>query len=282
MDLMKLKNELTSSFLLMGDDVSMLADALAFAKAFLHTEYLDSHPDFLLVETSEKMMGVEAIAPIMQKGAFPPVVAEKSIILINEMNKLSIAAQNKLLLLLESNPYCFVIGLCYKDVLLDTVKSRMRKVIYKPLTKEAFLKENGLSHPQLHFFYYACEGNKKLLDTLLENKDLFLSIQRICNTPGKLYQLFDVLHLVKEKDKLAVSTDKVLIKAVIRAMQVFFMEQASEMYKQGKPSETNRYLSICGYLLDAENNCSKTNYSKDDFFMLIVLCVEQDRTEGNK
>ena len=134
-DLLKMKNSLTSSFLLKACDSSALNDALAFAKASLHTESLENHPDYLFISScGKKTIGVDDVLPLIRKCSFPPVVADKIMVIIDDMEKLTVAAQNKLLLLLEENTHCFVIGIVHEDgLLLDTVKSRMRLLSYQPL-----------------------------------------------------------------------------------------------------------------------------------------------------
>ena len=68
MDLMKLKNGLTSSFLLKGTNSDMLEDALAFARALLHVTNLDVCQDFVYISANgRRTIGIEDILPLLQK-----------------------------------------------------------------------------------------------------------------------------------------------------------------------------------------------------------------------
>lgn len=279
MDLAKLKNNLTSSFLLKGTNSDMLEDALAFARVLLHTENLDVCQDFVYVSADgKKTIGVEDILPLLQKVSYPPVVAEKIVVVLNDMEKLTVAAQNKLLVMLEENPYCFVIGIVREDTLLDTIKSRMRLVEYPAPTLEEFLKKYSLSKEE-EIMFYACDGNEVVYEHIADSKPMFLALKKACMGEKK-HEIFKILHLIKEKDKSAVTEDKVLVKAVIRAMTHVFVSMAYTSFKEESGEGVNSCITVCERLMEDVNKVMQPTYTKDDFINLIIFCVEGGKEDG--
>lgn len=275
MDLMKLKNNLMSSFLLKGTNSDMLEDALAFARALLHTENLDVCQDFVYVSANgKKTIGVEDILPLLQKVAYPPVVAEKIVVVLNDMEKLTVAAQNKMLVMLEENQYCYVIGIIREDTLLDTIKSRMRLVEYPQLTLEEFLKKHSLSMEE-DYMFYACDGSDVVYEHIADYKPMFASLKNAC-MENKRHEIFKILHIVKEKDKAAVTEDKVLVKAIVRVMTHFFVSLAYISFKNENGKGVDSCIDICERLMEDVNKVMQPTYTKDDFFKLLIFCVEKE------
>ena len=275
MDLMKLKNNLTSSFLLKGTNSDMLEDALAFARAFLRTTNLDVCQDFVYVSANgKKTIGVEDILPLLQKVAYPPVVAEKIVVVLNDMEKLTVAAQNKLLVMLEENQYCFVVGIVREDTLLDTIKSRMRLVEYPLLSLEDFLKKHSLSKDD-DYMFYACDGNDVVYEHIADSKPMFLALKNAC-MGSKKHEIFKILHLVKEKDKSAVTEDKILVKAIIRAMTHIYVSLAYTYFKEGNGCGVDNCIDICERLSEDVNKVMQSSYTKNDFLNLLIFCVEKE------
>lgn len=282
LDLRKKMNPLTSSLLVRGNDESMLEDSLALAKELLHTQNLYVHPDFLLISASGKrVIGVEDVLPIIKKGAYPPVVAPKTVIVIDGMEKLTVAAQNKLLVLLEENPYCFVIGIARQNALLDTLKSRMRIVEYHSLGKAEFLNKYSLSADE-DFFYYISDGQASCFQEVYKEREMFMALRAACMNKTRRKDILPILHMLKEKDKLAVTENKTLVKAVLLAMSSFFVSVGCNQHEAGNEYGVKKCMELCYRLLDDAASCMESSYTKDDFFRTIILCVEleEDKTNG--
>ena len=265
-----------TSLLLMGSPgMSMLEDALALARHILKTSNLDAHPDFLMVAplAKKKSIGVDEIMPVISLGAYPPVHGTHSIALIDGMDKLTVAAQNKLLILLESNPYVFVIGLCYGEV-LDTVKSRMRIISYHPYSKADFLKMCELPTEDGELLYYATAGCIGFLKDLIPEKELFTDLRDACSNEDKRKKLYQVLHLIREKDNQAITENQFLMQAVLRVLQFLFHRQSELACIEKDYKKAARYHDITTRLIEDEKRSEQTVYSKNDFFATILYCVE--------
>lgn len=277
MDLTKYvtKRQATSLLLSGSPGMSMLEDGLALARHLLSTTNLDTHPDFLMVAplANKKTIGVEEIMQVISLGAYPPVHGAYSIALIDSMDKLTIAAQNKLLILLESNPYVFVIGICYGEV-LDTVKSRMRIIPYHPYSKADYLKLCGLPTQEGELLYYATAGCIGFMNELSSEKELFLSLKDACSNENRRKDLYAALHLVKEKDKQAITENQFLMQAVLRVLQFLFQQQTEKACMEKNFQKAVRYHDITTRLIADEKRSEQAVYSKNDFFATILYCVE--------
>lgn len=133
-------------------------------------EQLDNSPDYLFIGLCDgSSIGVDKANLIISKSCLKASVSTSQVCLIDHMEKMTPQAQNKLLKTLEESELV-VIGLCYEDNILSTVKSRMHLVTL---------------------------GNNETLSE--ELKQLFSEIEEIFSS-GKLTNLFSALNLVKEKD----------------------------------------------------------------------------------
>lgn len=277
MDLLQfVSNNKQTSLLLMGKEgFSMKEDALALAKALLKSDNLDVHPDFLYVTSDKSTLGVDDILPIIEKGSHPPFVADRTIVVIDKMHTLTVVAQNKLLLLLENNPYVFVVGICFEDTILQTVKSRMRIVSYMPLTKKEFISQSNLPEDDAELFFISSGGSLGLLEKLLGNKEIFHALKNanIYHSAKDRIKILEILHLANEKDKEAVTSDPVLMKAVLRLLAHIFIQLAIKSYA-GNPDEVNRLLEIAALLVEEEDKVTSPGYTKHDFFKAMVYCIE--------
>ncbi len=96
-------------------------------------------PDLLLVETSEKFIGIDVIRSLDEELSFPPLEGRKRVIIIDEAQKMTDEAANALLKTLEEPPSDNVIILVSPEpgMLLPTVVSRTCHLRFQPLTDEA-------------------------------------------------------------------------------------------------------------------------------------------------
>lgn len=277
MDLSKYVTQRQATGLLLkgSPGLSMLEDGMTLARKLLATSDLDRHPDFLMITplSGKKTIGVDEVMPVISLGAYPPVHGRYSIALIDGLDKLTIAAQNKLLILLESNPYVLVIGICYGEV-LDTVKSRMRVISYRPSTKTDFLNACNLPTEDGELLYYATGGCIGFLDELESEKMLFYALKDACSTDEKRKWIFPALHLVKEKDKQAITENPFLMQSVLRLLQFLFQQQAEKAYMEKNFLKATRYNDIVARLIKDEKRSEQAAYSKNDFFATILYCVE--------
>ncbi len=253
----------------------MLADALELSKVLLSTDNLEVHPDFMLISSDKKTIGVEQVQEIVAKASNRPSVSKMAVCVIDGMEKLTVQAQNKLLLTLESSPYMRIIGIAYKGGLLDTVMSRMKMVSYQPLLLTEFVKkftEEGYSSEEAVLFFYVSDGVEAMKDVFEENKEMFREVRNNVLS-GKRHLLLKTLHLLKEKDALAVTNDVVLMKAVLRIIARTCCDKAMELCVKDASAAAS-YSSICCMVDEDVLRVDSTAYTKNDFFDTIIKVIE--------
>lgn len=269
-----------TSLLLQGKEgLFMLEDALDYAARYLNIEDCTLHPDYLYVDVPEgkKTIGVDDILPIVQKSYLKPSVAEKIVVVVNHMECMTEAAQNKLLLSLENSPYLFMIGVSYEDCLLQTVKSRMQIVRYDAYTLDAFMTncENTFTRVDSTLMYYVCDGCPGKIVTYQQDLPLFRDLEQACGLNDGA-KILEALHLVKEKDKLAVTGTKDYMQAVLRVMRYSYMKHARKALENDFLLAA-RYAGIVDKLTDELSLVNKSTYTKDNFFCAIMYCIEHSQ-----
>lgn len=278
---MNLREKITSmdvNILLEGrEGLFMLEDAFELVSHLVNSANYEKHPDYMYLDIPEdkKSIGVDDVLPVIQKGYTKPVLLKKTIVIINNMDALTEAAQNKLLLSLEDSPYLFIIGISYHAKLIDTVLSRMTRIKYLPLSKEAFIAhcEGNYNASDAELLYHACDGCPKLILTLGSELTLFQKLHKACISNNRS-DIFNILHLVKEKDNLSVYNNLKLTASVLKVMQHSFMTCAITVASRQDKNMAVRYTDIVLRLANDEAILRNSSYSKDNFFRTILYCVE--------
>ena len=247
----------------------MMEDAIKGSSVLLgcKEEQVRNHPDFLLISSSDKnILTVDDALSIITKAESKPGISDKTVVLIDGMDCFNIAAQNKLLKLIEDGSI-IVIGIAYDD-LIATIESRMVIVNYNPLTKSEFRSvcaDKGIDDPDM--LYYITEGvqtevKENLLQVFKSVKDDVMSEQP--------EDLLSSLHLVKEKDDksfFAVHSDHI--------NQLFsYLSYLSSLMLQAGRIDNDKFDKLLLSISDNRRRCGQSNYTKDDFFIGIVSFIE--------
>jgi len=153
-----------------GSDIKNMAITTAAELLNIDPAQISSHPDYLYIglDDKAKSIGVDKAALVVDKAALKPAVASCTVCIIDNMNKMTVEAQNKILKTLEDSSI-IIIGACYEDNLLATVKSRCQIIR---------VQDNALPD---------------------DVKGIFSDIKEAMD--NHMYSnIFQILHLVKEKD----------------------------------------------------------------------------------
>lgn len=252
--------------LYVGNNPQMLSDALKKASELLGTENLDNHADYLFIDVPDgkKSIGVEEADSIVLKTSSSPVYSERFVVVINHFELMTIPAQNKLLLLIESG-VADILGVAYTDALLDTIKSRMQRVEYRPVSFSQFCKDVTVEDTKRRLAYYVSKGCPLCMNAIEKVFPQLCALYEACI--GRPSSIFEVMHLVKEKDNLAVSGDRQLMYYCILTME-YVMEGKLKSVKSHVDMISAE--AVIDALLTAENDVMKSYYSKDDFFLLVT------------
>ena len=229
-------------------------DACRLAEKFLNGS-MEDHPDVLVFEPDNGKLDLSAIEQMSKKLLILPSRAERFVFLINGAECFSIAAQNKLLKVLEDGDAFFLL-VCYGNM-LSTIKSRSVIIPYRPYTLSQFL-DTGQSEEE-----YSITGGCPDLSC---DEGLIQTFQSVGAGLKKndIRGVLEALHLIKEKDK-----------------DSFF-----ERYRSYVPSlfeymgklvmGINR-LKQAEFAANAALACSSKTYVAADFFKDVVIITDTGR-----
>ncbi len=164
-------------------------DALYLAKKVLSDEP-EGHPDF--INYVGITPGVEEVNAVSEKMNLLPARADRYVVILDHLEKMSVAAQNKLLKVLEEGNAFFI--LIANGFVLDTIRSRVFTVSYRPYGVEEFSKITGMDEAACYVYGGCPEGiEENELEPVFRQAGEALA-------KGDAKKLMEVLHLVKEKD----------------------------------------------------------------------------------
>lgn len=233
--------------------------ALENARKTLGVSDVFSHPDFYLFEPADKKksMGVEIANAMLRLAETYPAQAECYVFYVPHFELFTVDAQNVLLKMLEENEYVSVIAVTDTDKgILETIKSRMKLIYYKPQTVEQYMAEG-------HSFYEYFADGKAEAEVLSRVYDTLLN--------GNIAGVLSVLNMVKEKDANEYSGSYKSILQMIRAMVVETIEN--------RIFETQGILELPFGILELRNMRSVTEryltvadkMTKQDMFCYVTL-----------
>lgn len=146
-----------------------------------------THPDYLLLE-GEKTIKVKEVLNLIDFVMLKPILGSKKVVIINEAEKLTPGAQNKLLKILEEPPQYAIIILIINNAnnIIDTIKSRGYEIQFKPLKQEEieiYLKSQYDSEKDYSEVSQLSQGSIKKAVQNLEDVE-YISIKEL---PEKIF-----------------------------------------------------------------------------------------------
>ena len=257
--------------LLIGQDELTYEYALYAASLKLNcsVEELTSHPDFVSIEAEKgKALKVEDIALVAERAYVKAKKADKVVFLIRSLDNSSSGVPHKILKELEENSnVCFIIT--SGSGVLDTIKSRCivvecrGEVQYTDDTQAlALMGQKG-------------EVNEKLARTF--------SAVRECISNGELKELFDILHLVKEKDKESffeinkADTEKLLNLISNLFIDILLYETCENVGGSIAEPQVSFNADLLKNAIEMINKekarVNRVGYTKDDFFFFFANLI---------
>lgn len=141
-----------------------------------------SHPDLQLVTLprGKKEIGVDAARTLKHFANLRSVSARRKVAIINDADRLSIAAQNALLKTLEEPPghALLILVSASPGGLLSTVRSRCQRVVFQPLSHDevrAVLERRGIDHDEASDWAAQSDGSP---GRVLQQRDLWNDSER--------------------------------------------------------------------------------------------------------
>lgn len=191
-------NNLLHSYMFVGNNgIGKKLFAIDFAKMILCTSESkacdtcsscikfngNNHPDFIIIESEDgKNIKIEQIRNMQEQIAEKPIISNRKVYIINNSDLMTTEAQNALLKTLEEPPeYAIIIlVLSNESKLLNTIKSRCTKIVFKNLSDEDLIKYAKLNSQNLNpNLIDVCEGSIAKLLSLEKNAELYNNLDKI-------------------------------------------------------------------------------------------------------
>ena len=226
------KDNISHAYLFTGNrGIGKNTVALEFAKYILNTNNLKSSPDFKYICKNEdkKDIVVEQIRKeIIDDVYIAPAASKRKVYIIDDAEKLNIAAQNALLKTLEEPPKYVVIILVASNInnFLTTILSRVNQITFDSIPKEKF--ENYLLNS------LNCNLNDNIVNFL--DGSLGQAIYLIRNEKINKLELIDKLYDFLEK--------KDTINALINATNIDFTDNICFEYLEYKLYNNGKYFWV--------------------------------------
>lgn len=169
-----------------------------------------NNPDFLEIFPDGNSIKIAQMREMQEKVYQKPIVSDKKVFIIDQVEKMTEEAQNSLLKTLEEPPEYMVIILITsnENKLLNTVKSRCIRINYTGLSKQDITKYAGAHQINIasQNLLEMCGGSIGKLEKINENIDDYNSLELATNKliDGKLKNVveemncFNILYESKE------------------------------------------------------------------------------------
>ena len=105
-------------------------------------EIVPSHPDFLKIVPEKNTIKIDIVRYIAKFIRSRPMISQKKVVLIEDVDRMNIEAQNAFLKILEEPHYYvhYILTTSRIDTILDTIISRVQKVYLKRVSKSEFFE----------------------------------------------------------------------------------------------------------------------------------------------
>lgn len=142
-----------------------------------------NHPDFLLITPDEGLVSVDSIRTLPKSLAYPPLEAERRVVVIEGAQAMNAQANNALLKILEEPPgHTMFFLLCREPAeLLPTIQSRCQVLRFAPLGEEELLQTlEGRGEAEKNTIVAWSEGSLARAELLLKTEGAFELRREAC------------------------------------------------------------------------------------------------------
>jgi DNA polymerase-3 subunit delta' len=198
----------------------------------------NNHPDLQIVEPDGKTIKIEQIRNLQKSLSFKPVESTRRICLIDQADKMNLAAANSLLKTLEepSAETLIILISARPDALLTTVLSRCQRLPFARLPQtcieSALIEQRNFNPKEAHIIAALADGS---FQKALDRDPAFYLEQRIeilkRVTALSAASILPLMDLAKE-----LTTDKETIPETLELLQAFYRDLL--LYRHNRPVES--------------------------------------------
>ncbi|OEU60957.1 MAG: DNA polymerase III subunit delta' [Desulfuromonadales bacterium C00003094] len=194
-----------------------------------------NHPDLHFVEADGNSIKIEQIRTMQKELSYRPLEAPKKICVIDDAEKLNLAAGNALLKTLEEPTANTLIILltAQPDALLSTVRSRCQRLPFARIERkrlmEVLCEQLAIDEKEAHILTSLANGSFK--KALGKDRELYIDGRRDLLKTLTGLSTGSVLPLFNFAEKLA--QDKEILPEILEIFQAFYRDLL--LYRHGRP-----------------------------------------------
>lgn len=237
--------------------------------------------------TYKSTIGVDELVQIFNLSSLASLSGNKKVVIIPSFEKLTNAAQNRLLKTLEEKSDLVIIGVCHDlSKVIGTVRSRMASVEFHPLSISVYSSQ--YAGQDMPFLYYLSSGAIGQVESVRPVLDTARKVVEAisCRELDNLFQIFNVW---KENDKESFfSVYQKNIPGLISVITAFILETMA--YRTNTSDHTDfsavyiqtaaalysdeEFCTLLSILSNEAVACKYQSYNKEDFFLFVARLVE--------
>lgn len=188
----------------------------------------DNNPDFNIIKPDGKIK-IDQIRQMLEKVYEKPIISDKKVYIIDDVETMTVEAQNCLLKTLEEPPEYIVIILITSNEsnLINTIKSRCLKLTFNPLENseiKQYLEKNldfqNVSETMLEIF----EGSIGKALKVKEKQELYNNIE----TTLRNFSCESVIDLINNATEIYKGKEN--INEILEYFNIYFLKKAKEEY----------------------------------------------------
>ena len=248
------------SLLLIGNKKDGIEAAELVASEILKTDSLEKSSDFMRIalKDGEKTIGVEAAGEMIDRAMLKPANAPRTVCIVEDMDRMTVQAQNKLLKLLEDSTSMIVVGVVQDGgKIIDTVKSRCQTITFRGVPF------SSIEGDEIGFFIRTAEDRAVARPYFQAVKDAV--------TSGKPELILQGLSMIAEKDS---PKKPVLFYTVCNECvpsMVSFMGRLALDNMQTYGSAAHEAVALCNAAL---SKAGAQHFTKDSFFVFVAEYIQ--------
>lgn len=248
-----------------------------------------NHPDFMLIEPDGNSIKNKQIEDFQSFIKIKPNESDKKIIIIDDADKMTTSAQNRILKILEEPPsYGMIFLISSKEYgILPTIKSRCQTIEFSKVEDsqiEAFLQETrGVSPERSKLISKFSDGSFKVALSILESEKFQDFRQKVVMLSdvlikGNLVKLYDLLgELGDQREDISIVLDLLRIwyrdlmflKSFKDKDMVFNLDYLDELSEQSRETD---YIKVSKYI-DLIEDAVRKIHSNVNCGLVLEACL---------
>lgn len=266
------------SVLLAGPKGSgMHSTALILAKAFLKTDTLDGHPDFLEIGTEEgKEITKDQIIEACDIAELMPMRADYKVFVIDNAEQMNKNAQNALLKTLESNLRAIFIIVAHAS-LLPTIECRLENIPFLPVAYDDSVAPAA---------YFAAKGTPGAYLEIAQDEEFVKLLESLPAMLTNRKDLLTALHCRQMREKSFFETEtprkvEFLMNFIKEGLNQAYLSKTAglscnELFKPLLAESEERLEQLLSLTEKEQVERKSRIYGKNDFFLYLINLTKKE------